>query len=245
MPDASDAMEMPTDTPYTSAGTPASPWAGLQKRVISALAMLTVVLFAELAGGLWFILLVALAAVQMTREWDALTEGQGNHWRAAGFVYVALPCAALIWLRQMQFLDMPEAGRVLVLYLFFVVWAADIGAYFTGRKLGGPKLAPAISPGKTWAGLFGGAAVAGAVGLVCASFTPYPISVPGCFFTGVLLAFVSQAGDLFESWLKRRAGVKDSGALIPGHGGLLDRIDGLIFAAPLFALMVALSGLEL
>jgi len=222
--------------------TLAARFAGLQKRVISGLVMITLALFCVLAGGMWFTALVLLAAVQMVREWDGLVEHSGPGWKWAGFAYVGLPCLALLWLRGVE-TDVPNAGMKLVLYLMFVVWATDIGAYFAGKRIGGPKLAPRISPSKTWAGLLGGMALAGGVGLLCATFTPYPSGVSACVWVGLLLAVVSQGGDLFESWLKRQAGVKDSGTLIPGHGGLLDRIDGMLTGAPLFALMVALSGL--
>lgn len=230
-------METPTDEPKL---TLAARFAGLQKRVISALALVTVALVCIMAGGLWFAALVLLASLQMIREWDGLTAHMGAIWKWAGFAYVAVPCMALLWLRHVE-MDEPNAGLKLVLYLMFVVWATDMGAYFAGKRIGGPKLAPAISPSKTWAGLAGGMAAAGGIGLICATFTPYPAGAFSCMWVALLLAVVSQCGDLFESWLKRRAGVKDSGALIPGHGGLLDRIDGLIAAAPVFALMVALS----
>jgi phosphatidate cytidylyltransferase len=153
---------------------------------------------------------------------------------AGGILYVGLPAMALVWLRN----DVP-GGLEHVLWLMIVVWATDICAYFAGRSIGGPKLAPRISPGKTWAGLLGGMAGAGLFGgLLALTF--------GAGFwlaasVGMGVAVVSQLGDLFESALKRRAGVKDSGHLIPGHGGLLDRIDGLVFAAPLFAAIVWLT----
>jgi phosphatidate cytidylyltransferase len=125
-------------------------------------------------------------------------------------------------------------------WLLLVVWTTDIGAYFAGRSIGGPKLAPRISPGKTWAGLVGGMAAAGLVGGLLTALAGAGFWLAAGL--GALLAAVAQAGDLFESRLKRHAGVKDSGHLIPGHGGLLDRIDGLVFAAPTFALVVALMG---
>jgi phosphatidate cytidylyltransferase len=153
---------------------------------------------------------------------------------AGGVIYVGLPALALVWLRN----HVP-GGAEHVLWLFLVVWATDIFAYFAGRSIGGAKLAPSISPGKTWAGLYGGMAGAGLTGgVVALAFGAgfWPASV-----LAALLAVVAQIGDLFESALKRRAGVKDSGHLIPGHGGLLDRIDGLVFAAPLFAAVVWLT----
>lgn len=150
---------------------------------------------------------------------------------ALGGLYVGLPALSLVWLRN----DVPS-GFEHVMWLLLVVWSTDVCAYFVGRTVGGPKLAPRISPGKTWAGLLGGIAGAallgGLVGWAAGAGFWFPAAI------AVVLAGVSQAGDLFESGLKRRAGVKDSGHLIPGHGGLLDRIDGLVFAVPAFAAIV-------
>jgi phosphatidate cytidylyltransferase len=156
-------------------------------------------------------------------------------WIAFGLPYMAGSGLALVYLRTM-----PDAilGRAHVYYLLVVVWGTDIGAFLTGRLIGGPKLAPAISPNKTWAGLFGGMALAAGLGYAAAA-----VCGSGSLgvYTGlaVVLAVVAQLGDLFKSFFKRRAGVKDSGQLIPGHGGVLDRIDGLVFAA----MFLALTGL--
>lgn len=219
-------------------------WEGLRQRVMSAAIFSTLVLFAIMAGGIWFHALIVLSAIQMIREWDTMTAGdRWGGWKATGFAYVGAPCVALLWLRSVVLPDMDMAGMRLVLFVVFVVAATDIGAYFAGRRIGGPKLAPRLSPNKTWAGLIGGMGAAAVVGGLSASFTPYPLTFSGCVWTAAFLAVVAQAGDLFESWLKRRAGVKDSGALLPGHGGLLDRLDGLIASAPIFALMVILSGI--
>lgn len=129
----------------------------------------------------------------------------------------------------------------LLIYLLFCIWATDIGAYAAGKSIGGPKLAPRISPKKTWAGLVGGMLSAAAFGAgVAVAFDaerPWLAAV-----LGMVLAVVGQIGDLFESGIKRRFDVKDSGRLIPGHGGLLDRVDGLIVAAPVFALFHATLG---
>jgi phosphatidate cytidylyltransferase len=146
-------------------------------------------------------------------------------WSAAGFYYAGLPSIALIAIRQ----D-PDYGFHAILYLFFVVWSADTGAFFTGRAIGGPKLAPVISPNKTWAGLIGGALAAGLAGMLFAYWLG-GTSVPMLACVSVVLAIVSQAGDLGESFLKRAFGMKNSSGLIPGHGGVLDRLDGLVFAA--------------
>ena len=145
-----------------------------------------------------------------------------------GAIYVGAPALALVWLRS----AVPNGTSHLV-WLLLVIWATDICAYLVGRSLGGPKLAPTISPGKTWSGLMGGIAGASLVGAAAAQAPGFGYALAAAL--GGCLAVVGQAGDLFESALKRRAGVKDSGHLIPGHGGLLDRIDGLIFAAPVFA----------
>lgn len=160
-------------------------------------------------------------------------------WALAGAFYVGLPCLCLVWLR-----GFPGDGRLIVLWLLAVVWATDTGAYAFGRLIGGPKLIPALSPNKTWAGLGGGmlcAALAG--GGIAASAPGLPWLALGLF--AALVAVVSQAGDFFESGVKRHFGVKDSGALIPGHGGALDRLDGLLFAAPFAALGMLLWGARL
>ena len=148
---------------------------------------------------------------------------------AGGMVYVGVPTLALVWLRN----DL-VGGIDHMLWFLAVIWSTDICAYFAGRTIGGPRLAPRISPGKTWAGLIGGVAGAALIGGGAAAWSGAGLWLPACL--AVLLALVAQGGDLFESFLKRRIGLKDSGHLIPGHGGLLDRVDGLLFAAPVCAL---------
>lgn len=164
----------------------------------------------------------------------ALVPGAPPDRAAGGVAYVGVPALALVWLRNV----VPD-GLEHVLWLMLVVWATDICAYFTGRSLGGPKLAPRLSPSKTWSGLAGGMVGAGLVGGLAGYVGGAAVALAASL--GLLLAVVAQAGDLFESALKRRAGFKDSGHLIPGHGGLLDRIDGLVFAAPVFAAIVWLG----
>ena len=219
-----------------------NPFGGLRQRLIFALALMALALTCTIAGGFVFALLVLCAALQMIREWDRLTEHDGLYWRVAGIAYVALPCASLLWLRGYTAYstgDEPyDSGLAQILYLFLVIWATDTGAYFTGRAIGGIKLAPTISPGKTWAGLGGGMVAAGVTGGLFSFYAPYPASFGLAIVISMLLAIVAQTGDLFESWLKRRAGVKDSGNLIPGHGGILDRVDGLTFTAPLLVLLI-------
>ncbi len=169
-----------------------------------------------------------------------IARGSGRdhpRWIAAGIAYIGLPCIALVWLRGLE-----PGGQSIVLWLLLVVWATDIGAFFAGRLIGGPRLAPRVSPKKTWAGLAGGAASAALVGLIL------PAYVSGAPSAGILgamsavLAVVAQAGDLSESWIKRRFGVKDASHLIPGHGGLFDRVDGLLAAALALAIWHGIAG---
>ncbi len=158
----------------------------------------------------------------------------GNKWPAVGILYTALPCIALVWLRAA---DGPET----LLWLFLVVWVTDITAYGVGRWIGGPRLAPSVSPGKTWAGAIGGLVAAmgvgGEVAVLLDLAAPW-ILVAASAGTSV----VAQIGDLAESKLKRHFGVKDSGRLIPGHGGVLDRVDGVLAVAPVVAGAVLISG---
>lgn len=155
---------------------------------------------------------------------------------ASGIIYVGLAGVCLMWLRGDG-----AVGRANVLFLVFVVWASDIGAYAAGRVFGGPKLAPAISPSKTWSGAAGGLLAAVIVGMGVAGVAG--ASAPGrAALVAAVLGVASQTGDLMESAVKRRFGVKDSGRLIPGHGGLLDRLDGLLAAAPVAAGLALLLG---
>jgi CDP-diglyceride synthetase len=148
-----------------------------------------------------------------------------------GVLYCGLPVLALTVVRRQH------EGVGWTLWALALVWACDIGAYSAGRTIGGPKLAPRISPNKTWAGLIGGVAAASAFGAAMHVWAGLPLRMT---LATPLLAVVSQGGDLYESWMKRRAGVKDSGNLLPGHGGVMDRLDGLVPVAPLAALLVVL-----
>lgn len=155
---------------------------------------------------------------------------------ALGVLAIGFAGLSLIWLR-----DDGEAGRANVVFLFCVVWASDIGAYLAGRLVGGPKLVPVLSPSKTWAGAAGGLAAAVGAGLaVAAAFAPSSPMMAAAM--AALLGIATQIGDIAESALKRRFGVKDSGALIPGHGGVLDRLDGLLAAAPVAAIVALAQG---
>jgi phosphatidate cytidylyltransferase len=157
-----------------------------------------------------------------------------HRWLSFGVLYLGAAGLALLALRA------GPAGGGAVLFLLVIVWASDIGAYFAGRFLGGPKLAPRISPNKTWSGAAGGLVAAMLAGLAVAeALAPASLAATRVLPVAALLGLASQSGDLFESWIKRHYGVKDSSSLIPGHGGLLDRLDGVLAAAPVAALLAA------
>lgn len=219
-----------------------------QKRIVSALILIPLAGAVALAGE-WFFRLLILALFALSlREWVRFSlEGPSPARDVASGIIYLLPCfVAFVWIH-----DFLPSGPWLALSLVMSVAASDIGAYVAGRTIGGPKLAPSISPNKTWAG-FGGA-----MGFCAASlaifyalspiFSIAPPEVPGGVFSvfafGLLLGISGQAGDLFISIRKRRCGRKDSGTLIPGHGGILDRIDSHLLAAPVFLLCAWIVGI--
>lgn len=149
-------------------------------------------------------------------------KGSQRIWPVLGILYVGFAVIGLVTTRGTTTL-----GLITICYLFLVVWGSDVMAYFTGRAFGGQKLAPKISPGKTWSGAIGGAIAAAVLGGLTFSLTDVTGFLPAAF-GGFVLSIVSQLGDLFESWLKRKSGIKDASNLIPGHGGMFDRVDGLL-----------------
>ena len=221
------------------AGKPA-PKSDLKTRTLSAIVMVALAGGALWAGGWVWLAFVIAVAVGVLWEWEGLARAITATWWArlawfvAGVVYVGVAAEMLLMLRAF--------GRYNVLVVVLAVIGTDIGAYFAGRTFGGPKIAQKISPSKTWSGLAGGMLGAGLMiwlGIVLGGcelnlggdcgdlenlvIAPWPLLVPGAF-----IAIIAQTGDFFESWMKRRAGLKDSGTLIPGHGGLFDRVDGLL-----------------
>ena len=204
-------------------------------RTATGLLLIALALLASVQGGTVFALFVAAIATAMYYEWSRLVKGWGFGWNALGFVYALLPALALLWIRERDISN----GLELVVWVFIVTWATDIGAYFAGRTMGRRKLAPTISPNKTVEGLFGGVVAAAMFGGLWALLTGLG---PALYLLAPLFAVAAQGGDLFESWIKRRAGVKDSGNWLPGHGGLLDRLDGLAPVAVLTA-AVQMAGL--
>jgi phosphatidate cytidylyltransferase len=193
----------------------------LAARILTAFAMIAVALLAAAVGGYAFAVLVAAAATAMFYEWLRIVRGWGLPWAAGGFVYCLAPALALLWIRDRS----GDDGLALLLWVFLVTWATDIGAFFVGRAYGKRKLAPSISPGKTVEGLWGGVAAAALLGAAWVWATGLGAAL---LLLAPVFALAAQAGDLFESRMKRVAGVKDSGNWLPGHGGLLDRLDGLV-----------------
>jgi phosphatidate cytidylyltransferase len=216
----------------------------LTKRILSGVILAALLLGDVWVGEWWFAALLVVGALVLWPEYLRLIwRGWSSRtarglWGVFGALYFGAAIAGL-WLARST-----EEGFFVTMVLFGVVWATDIGAFVFGRLIGGPKIAPSISPSKTWAGLVGGIVSVAAVILVVFTIRTeqYPnqwgIALPLAMIGAVLIAVIAQAGDFFESWLKRKAGMKDSGSIIPGHGGLFDRIDGLLPVAILFGAVI-------
>ncbi|MEG3617503.1 phosphatidate cytidylyltransferase [Magnetovibrio sp. PR-2] len=201
----------------------------LKLRLLSAFVLAPLVLAGVYVGGWIYVALIALMGLILMSEWANMVEKRAP-WMVLGVFYVALSVWALWALRQ----D-PQFGRLTIFWLLAVVWGADTGGYAFGKNIGGPKLAPRISPNKTWSGFLGGTLLAALAGWGVVSYFRPEVALNDAGLSVVLLgaalAVVSQIGDLLESSVKRRFDVKDSGTIIPGHGGVFDRVDGLVAAA--------------
>lgn len=224
----------------------------LTLRIVSALILMPFVLYALIAGGIAFMILMGIGFIVAVREWANMARLLPSpvSYGIAGLIYLIIGFGAFYYLRMHD----PD-GMGLAMALMLCIWASDTGAYFAGKLIGGPKMAPSISPNKTWAGLIGGMVSSAAIfaayalyigpflsqktGLDFAIFEGTGASLALMIFLGASMTLSGQAGDLLESYEKRKAGLKDSGTLIPGHGGILDRIDSLLFAAPVFVLLLA------
>lgn len=208
----------------------------LAMRLVTAFSLIPLVLFIVYRGGFLFNVSIVVAAMLMSFEWNRLTQSNSNKdrkllWKFVGLFYIALPAVSLMYIAN------KDIGNKVIMWLFITVWAADTGAFFVGKLVGGPKLAPKISPGKTWSGFFGAVVMSCCVGIVSAwvfnSSDRYAILA-----LTVTVGVYAQVGDLFESWIKRQFGAKDSGGIMPGHGGILDRADGIVVTAPKIALVL-------
>lgn len=212
----------------------------LATRTAVGIILMVIALASALFGGTVFAVLIALIATVMYVEWSRMVGQWGIAWGVLGFFYCLVPAVALLWIRERAEYQGIGQGFDLLIWVFLVVWSTDIGAYFAGRAIGGPKLAPAISPNKTIAGLIGGVICAALVAGAWVYFVRLPAPL---LWLSVPFAVAAQLGDLFESGLKRRAGVKDSGTWLPGHGGLLDRLDGLVPVAVLTAALMIVGAI--
>ncbi|MCE3255591.1 MAG: phosphatidate cytidylyltransferase [Rickettsiaceae bacterium] len=202
----------------------------LKTRTISGFVMFFVGILAIcFFKGLFYLLVIAIT-ILMTYEWIELTKPAKDKqkWQLIGFFYILLPMAAVLKLREI------DSG--IVLWMFSVICATDIFAYFAGKNFGGAKLMPSVSPNKTWSGLWGGVAASMVIGFL-SSFM-FSGGMVFFIFISAVLSIIEQCSDLLESKFKRTFGVKDSGNIIPGHGGVLDRFDGLMLVAPIVLLLV-------
>ena len=201
-----------------------------RKRIISSLVMIPIALFAIFSSQKLFIFLAIVIAVLMAFEWSEMSHKMPNKkkWRLIGFLYISIPLYCAISIRILD--------NEILFWMFAIIWATDIFAFFAGKSLGGAKIAPAISPHKTWSGLIGGVLASMGIGVISAII--FPGSILFFLVISVIISIVEQLSDLLESKFKRIFGVKDSGDIIPGHGGVLDRLDGMILVAPLVWLII-------
>lgn len=207
---------------------------------LAGLAVLAAIVFLTASVAPTELVALLAAAAGLIGLFARKLQPRAAFWITAGLIYCGLPAIALLWLRAQ-----PD-GIAATIWVLALVWSTDIAAFFTGRAIGGPKLMPTISPNKTWAGAIGGVIAAALVGAGLARWYLRQGGSPVWLLTfagiAAVLAILAVLGDLFESGLKRRAGVKDSGALLPGHGGVLDRLDGLVPVACAAALLFAYTG---
>jgi len=218
------------------AGPRETAMSNLLARVLTAAVLGAMSLAAIHVGGAVYAIFLAALLIGLVVEWAALLRAAGARAlpRHAGWlVWFGPAIAAAFWLREVH-------GAEALVWCLAVVWASDIAAYFVGRALRGPKLAPRISPGKTWSGFAGGLAAAVAAGAFGAGLIDGTAGALRLGLAALAVAAAGVAGDLAESALKRYAGVKDSGHILPGHGGLFDRLDSVLFALPVAALLIGL-----
>jgi phosphatidate cytidylyltransferase len=218
-----------------------SEYGSLTQRIVSAVILAPIVLYILWIGGLAWQILAAIICIICLWEWYRMTKSQSKKflWLTGGAFYIIPPCIMLAQLNQKsQWIS----NQDILFTIIIAVWAVDIFAYAFGRVIGGPKIAPKISPNKTWAGLLGGSVGASAIFIYNGSSNVNDIQM--AIIIGSIFAIVAQAGDFFESWVKRTCGVKDSSNIIPGHGGLLDRIDGLLAVSWLIVISSTIASIS-
>lgn len=201
-----------------------------RKRIISSIILIPIALIAIFQSQKLYIFISIIVAVLMAFEWTDMSRNMPNQkkWRLIGFFYIAIPIYCAIAIRILD--------NEILFWMFAIIWVTDIFAFFAGRSLGGAKLAPSISPNKTWSGLIGGVLASMTIGLI--SSIMFPGSIWFFLLISIIISLIEQASDLLESKFKRIFGVKDSGDIIPGHGGVMDRLDGMILVAPTVYLII-------
>ena len=210
-------------------------------RALSGVVMATFMLSAVYLGAPYFEIIILFIGIMAIFEWHKLIlVGRpimpNILFMVLGVVYIVSPCLILVLLRNNS-----QFGTHFIMLFLLIIWATDIGAYVFGRLIGGYKLAPKISPNKTWSGFFGGLISAIIAGVVYKFFLYPQIVISIVVLTCVIISFAGQIGDLFESWCKRKLGVKDTSNIIPGHGGVLDRVDSILLSSPVAGVLAVLS----
>ena len=202
-------------------------------RSLSVLLLVPIVIYIILDGTVIFHASIGLISALMIIEWHRMIKNLENKfkWIAIALIYIFLFALSLVWIRQQ------EAGKFLLLWLVITTWLADTGAFISGKVIGGAKLAPKISPQKTWAGFIGAMVFSGFSGIIFSKCMNVD-NIYRFVTVTVGLGILAQLGDLSESWVKRKAGIKNSGRIIPGHGGILDRVDSLMMSSVSLALFL-------
>jgi len=204
----------------------------LRKRVLSSAVLVPIAIYAMFFSINLFFLIALSITIMMTVEWVDIIRSAKNQrkWRLIGFFYVLIPVFCVIKIRLIE--------PYILLWMFVIIWSTDIFAYFAGKAIGGPKLAPLISPNKTWSGLIGGVLACSLIGLISSLL----FSGSALFFiiASFALSIIEQVSDLTESKIKRIFNLKDSGNIIPGHGGIIDRLDGMVLVAPAVLFLITL-----
>jgi phosphatidate cytidylyltransferase len=225
-----------------SSGAPAdaadSPLISIQKRIATALLLICLIAPFLWYGGWMLTGLLIVLALQMNREWEQLIPEKCPIWRMVGVFYITIPIICLIILRDLPFMQSGDSAFYATLYPILIISFTDIFAFIFGKSFGGPKIAPAISPKKRWSGAIGGLFGAVLIAVLMVNFVPWPYHIADAVWLGGLLSVLAQLGDFFESFLKRRFNVKDTGTLLPGHGGVLDRLDSYIFVLPVYLIFL-------
>lgn len=210
-------------------------------RSITTLIAVPIVIYNVYLGSFFFKAMILILAILMAFEWNQITKNpdatlkQNMMWKLIGVFYILLPCLSLIWMREQ------EKGNIVIFWLLANVWVTDIAAYVVGKVVGGWKIWPNISPNKTWSGFIAGVLAAALVGYVTARLNNSEKSWL-LILISIVLSIYGQIGDMIESWIKRHFNVKDSGKMIPGHGGILDRVDSLVPVAPKVVVLLLFEG---